>query len=174
MNKVYKIYYVDARYSYEKKILMNVKLPLYSAYGYLKEMADCFIVIFVKLVSSKDKEDDTLRMGLVLPKGSLLSTNEQTKIPALKNIRLGTRVVVVLRDIVFFESTKRRECSLMYTEGILAKKGTDQIIIKDPETIRIYPRPVVNHPGGIPTFLCIPLGFIVSIEIIPNTKNSTK
>ena len=173
MEKIYKIQYVDARYSHEKKILLNAKLPLHEAYGYLEEQKDCLLVVFVKSFSPKFKGGDTARMGLVLPKRSLVSLNNQTKISVLKSIRLGTRLAVIFQDIVFFESTEMRDCPLMYTEGVLIKKGTDQIILKDPETIRAYPPPVINHPGGKPTFLCIPLGFIVSIEVIPNIKNVT-
>ncbi len=172
MEKIYKIQYVDARYSYEKKINTKSKLPLHEAYGYIEERKDCTLVIFVKSLLPSIKWGDTLLMGLILPKRATISLNEQTKIPALKNIRVGTRVVVILQDIVFFESTGRRDCSTMYTEGILIKKGIDQVIIKDPETIRTYPLPIANHPGSSPTFLCIPLGFIVSIEIIPSAKNT--
>ncbi|MFA6270451.1 MAG: hypothetical protein WC657_04565 [Candidatus Paceibacterota bacterium] len=162
-NEVYNIKYVDASYSYAKKI-DKTELSLHEAYGYVNKSDNNIIITFIKKKLPKGQEESAL--GLVIPDTALLSyKDDNAKI--LADFKIGMSVAVTWRDIVIFESSNlRKDCSTMYTEGFLFKIEKDHIVLKNPETIRTYPTPIKNHPINKPSYCTIPVSFIISITII--------
>ena len=59
----------------------------------------------------------------------------------------------------------------MYTEGVLYRIEKDYILLENPETIRMSPLPIKNHPLERNTFYIIPKTFITDIEVIEKNKN---
>lgn len=174
MSKIYNIkyidaYYIDSSYGHNKK-LKKTKLFLHEAFGYLKKNGNNIIVTFIKEneVNNKDKKDrkkDIIK-GLVLPNTAIVSLSSTSKINITKKIPVGSCVAVNWRDMVFVANQPRYDCSVMYTEGILFRVEKDHIVLKNPETIRAYPKPIVNHPAEKPIFYVIPKSFITDITII--------
>lgn len=170
MDKIYNIKYVDASYSYEKKI-KQTKLDLYEAYGYVKKNKNNIIIIFIKKrkigVGKIINRKESVPMGLVIPDTALILTSRVYKNEIMKNVSINSSISVTWRDVVHVENLPRYDCSIMYTEGILVKIESDYVVLKDPKTIRTYPTPVKNHPGsGLPTCLVIPISFITDIEVV--------
>lgn len=170
MEKIYSIKYVDAYYSYAKKI-SETKLSAHEAYGYVEKHADNFVIIFIKKRKISNKKtiegNKNIVKGLVIPCTALVSSVDAYKTDILKNITAGSSVAVTLRDVVYVANMPRYDCSIMYTEGVLFRIEKDHIVIKNPETIRVYPRPIKNHPEGKPaTFFVVPISFITDIAVI--------
>ncbi len=170
MDKIYNIKYVDASYSYEESI-KQTKLDLYEAYGYVKNNKNNIIIIFIKKrkigVGKIINRKESVPMGLVIPDTALILTSRVYKNEIMKNVSINSSISVTWRDVVHVENLPRYDCPVMYTEGILIKTDRDYIILKDPKTIRVHPRPIKNHPGsGLPTYLVIPISFITEIAVI--------
>ncbi|HAT68066.1 MAG: hypothetical protein A2481_01225 [Candidatus Yonathbacteria bacterium RIFOXYC2_FULL_47_9] len=172
MDKICNIKYVDAYYIYEKKI-GKTQLSLFDAHGYVEEVANNIVIIFIKkrgIVNSEAiSNKEAVIKGLVIPDTALMSTVENYSTNILKNLKEDSTVEVIWRDIVYVANLPRYDCSVMYSEGSLFRIEKDHIVLKDPETIRTYPSPTKNHPGsGRPTYLIIPISFITSIKLIIN------
>lgn len=170
MDKICSIKYVDAYYSYEKNI-GETKLSFFEAHGYVERDENDIVISFIKergLPFSKIiNEKRNIIKGLVIPAKALISVVSNYSTNILSNIHEGSMVEVTWRDIVYIANLPRYDCSTMYTEGSLLRIEKDHIILKNPETIRTYPTPVKNHPGGgHPTYLIIPISFINNIELI--------
>jgi len=169
MDEVYRVEYVDAYYIYEDE-LGETKLSPHEAFGYVERKGDSIVIRFIKKVIEEGKPDtsdpDHIPEGLVIPDTALLSINKDFKLPALDTIRISSSVIVTWRDVVHVGNMVRTDCSVMYTEGILHRVEDDHVVIKDPETIRTYPLPIANHPGGKPTYLVIPKSFITEIKAV--------
>jgi len=170
MKKIYTVKYVDAYYIYEKRI-GKTKLSLHEAHGYVERRGNNIIIIFIKKRKISNKKTiegkENIVEGLVIPDTALVSVVDTYKTDILKNITIGSSVSVTWRDVVYVTNTPTYDCPIMYTEGILTKIKRDHIVLKDPETIRVYPTPVRNHPGrGLPTYLMIPISFITDITVI--------
>ncbi len=165
MSKIYNIHYVDAYYLYDDEI-GETKLSPHEAYGYMEKNNDNLVIIFIKKV--EDSQNQIIVKGLVIPNTALISAlGSATNDILLRNIEVGSRIKIEWQDIVYVANILRRDCSVMYTEGVLVKIEKDHIVIKNPETIRTYPRPVQNHPGGgLPTYLVLPISFITDISEI--------
>jgi len=164
MDKIYSVKYVDAYYSYEKKITQT-KLSLFEAHGYVEKNVNNIIIAFIKRKLAYGREEVVL--GLVIPDTALVSVVDTYKTDILKNVAIGSSVTVTWRDVVIFDyGDLRNDCPIMYTEGILVKIEKDHIVLKDPETIRIYPNPVRNYPVEKPNYYMIPISFISDITVI--------
>ena len=164
MDKTYHIEYVDAYYIYTKNI-GQTKLSLFESYGYIKINVDNIIVAFVKRKISNGKEE--VGWGLVIPNTALFSMKDTINKEILKNLKTGMSVAVTWRDVVAFDyGSQRKDCPIMYTEGILVRIKSDHIVLKDPETIGIYPGSIRNHPQEKPTFYIIPISLITDVVII--------
>ncbi len=168
MDKIYKIEYVDASYTYEKKIAQT-KLDSCEAYGYVEKNGSNIIISFIKkmgvvgsLVANKEK----IIEGLVIPDMALISKIRTYKTDVLKGIKIGMSLSVTWRDVIHVANMAIYECPVMYTEGILFEIKTDHIVLKNPKTLRINPKPIKNHPSsGLPTYLVVPISFISSVEV---------
>ncbi|MFA6077636.1 MAG: hypothetical protein WC724_01305 [Candidatus Paceibacterota bacterium] len=168
MDKIYKIEYVDASYTYEKKIAQT-KLDSCEAYGYVEKNGSNIIISFIKkmgvvgsLVANKEK----IIEGLVIPDTALISRVKSYKTDILNDMKVGLSISVTWRDVIHVANLPIYECPTMYTEGILFEIKKDYVILKDPKTMRIQPKPLKNHPSsGLPTYLVIPISFISSIEV---------
>jgi len=167
MEEIYKIKYVDAYYIFENEI-GTTKLSPHEAFGYVKKNRDNIIITFVKKVSvsggQERANDNFIVKGLVIPDSALLSVSKDFKITIPSNLKESSLVAVAWRDVVYVGNTERRDCSVMYSEGILHSVHDDHIVLKNPETIRTYPAPVINHPSGKPTYYIIPKSFITDIK----------
>lgn len=164
MSKIYNIHYVDAYYSYDNEI-GETKLSPHEAYGYVEKNNDNLVIIFIKKGGAE--KDQNIIKGLIMPNTALISTLGSVGNDILSNVEVGSRIKMEWRDIVYVANQPRRDCSMMYTEGVLVKIEKDHIVIKNPETIRAYPKPIKNHPGGgLPTYLVVPVSFITDISVI--------
>lgn len=183
MNTVRRIFYVDAYYSYEpgletkeyypdKKDLRveSTVLHLFDAYGYTETCHDNIVVVFIKKKGIPVKEmiqkGEKIIEGIILPDTALLSKVHSCNRDVLKDAKRGARVAVTWRDIVHVENLPRYDCAIMYTEGTLYKIEKDHIVLKETETIRMHPMPVINHPAGKPMWYTIPISFIKEVEVI--------
>ena len=173
MKKIYSVKYIDAYYSYVKylKNITQTKLLPFEAHGYVERNGNSIIIIFIKKRKISNKKTITKKenivKGLVIPDTALVSIVDTYKTDILKNITMGLWVSVTWRDVVYVANTPTYDCHIMYTEGIVVKIGSDHIVLKDPETLCVYPSPVENHPGrGLPTYLVIPISFITDVTII--------
>lgn len=168
MEKIYKIKYVDASYSYEEKINQE-GLDVCEAYGYVEKNGNNIIVNFLKKVGVVDnlmKSKEKIADGLVIPDTALISRVKLYKTDILNNMEIGQSVSLNWRDVIHVANLPVYECPIMYTEGTLFKIEKDYIILKNPKTLRIKPEPRKNHPGsGLPTYLVIPVAFISNIEV---------
>jgi len=166
MSKIYNIKFVDAYYTFAKKV-GKTKLSFHEAYGYIKKNGNNIIVVFIKKILIYGKNEIVL--GLVIPSTALISKKNNAKNKLLTNHKIGDAVAITWRDIVIFDSGNlRNNCSIMYTKGILFKINRDHIVLKNPETIRIYPAPIKNHPTKKPSFYIIPISFITKISTTNN------
>lgn len=183
MNTVRHIFYVDAHYSYEPDLLTkeyythkedlkveSTSVHFFDAYGYVEKHGDNIVVAFIKKKGASPK--DTIRSnekiikGIIIPDTALLSKARTCSHDVLKGAKKGSRVAVTWRDIVYVANLPRYDCAIMYTEGILYKIEKDHIVLKDTETIRVHPMPVINHPAGKPLWYTIPISFIKDVEVI--------
>ncbi|MBI2046212.1 MAG: hypothetical protein HYT28_02235 [Parcubacteria group bacterium] len=177
MEKIYNIRYIDAYYIYDKNI-DETRLVPHNAYGYMERNGNNIIIIFIKKRRTDNKkivsEKRNIIEGLVIPDAAPLSIVNTHKTNILRNVIEGSFVAITLRDVVHVTNIPRYDCSIMYTEGILFKIKKDHVVLKDPQTIRIYPTPIVNHPGGgKPTYLIVPISFITDIEVISQNHEKT-
>lgn len=164
MNQFYNIKYIDAYYSNNKEV-GNTKLFLHEAWGYVKKNDNNIIISFIKTKYQNKK--DEIKLGLVIPDTALISKNNNINKEIITNLNIGNSIAVTWRDIVFFDyNNPRNSCSIMYTEGILFKTEKDHVVIKSPETIRIYPNHIKNHPEKKPNYYVIPISFITDINKI--------
>lgn len=169
MDKIYNIKYTDAFYV-DSKNIGQTKLHVYETYGYLKKNEENIIVVFIKEYKTNIKEIENKKLkiikGLIIPDTALISLRNKFKSNKLKNLKIGSYITVTWRDVVYVANLPRYDCGIMYTEGILFRIEEDHIVIKDPETICIYPLPIENHPIKKPNYYIIPLSFIVDFKII--------
>lgn len=164
MDKIYNIKYVDASYTYTKSI-DHTKLFVHEAYGYMKRNNDNIIITFIKKKLINGTEETA--KGLVIPDTALISKKNTLSNNILLSFKTGKSLAVTWKDIVIFDSGDlRNDCPIMYTEGILYRIEKDHIVLKDPETIRIYPNPIKNHPVKKPNFYTIPKSLIIEITAI--------
>lgn len=183
MDKIFNIKYVDAHYSYEpdlhtkeyyshKKDLKreSTSVFLLDAYGFVERYHNDIVVAFIKKRGVPLKETiekkEKIAAGLIIPDGALLSVASSPNHEVLKGVKIGSRLAVTWRDISVALGGLQYDCSIMYTEGTLHKIEKDHIVLKDTETIRTHPLPVVNHPAGKPMWYTIPISFIKDIELI--------
>lgn len=170
MKKISNIKYVDAYYVYTKDIGIT-KLSLHEAHGYVERNGRNIIIIFIKKNGTNNgeaiKNNENMIKGLVIPDAALLPAIDKYNGDTLNNATVGSSVKVEWRDIVYVANLPRYDCSIMYTEGTLFRIEKDHIVLKNPETIRIYPTPIKNHPEGNPaTYLIIPLSVIKDLTVI--------
>lgn len=159
-----RIHYTDAYYVLEDQKDLVTKLPKNEAFGYItKETSNCIVVHFIKKV--EDTNPLKITKGLILPIGSI-SRQTTASIKELDTIKPEQYISITWNDIVFVSNDTKNECSIMYTEGIVFKNNIDHIVIKNPETLRIYPTPIQNHPKVRPLYYIIPKPMITKFEII--------
>ncbi|MHB0978273.1 MAG: hypothetical protein ACYC1K_02635 [Minisyncoccota bacterium] len=165
MRNISNIKYIDASYFYQKNL--PTKLPTYEAYGYVKKKyKDKDIVIeFIKKISDNHGPKQIIK-GLIIPANALVSASKNFKIQELRTIKKGSNVSVTWRDVVYVANKPRIACSIIYSEGILEKIAGSYIVLKKPETIKIYPLPIKNHPLKKPKYYMIPKSFITEVRVI--------
>ncbi|MEX0909954.1 MAG: hypothetical protein WDZ75_01535 [Candidatus Paceibacterota bacterium] len=102
---------------------------------------------------------------MIIPESALLSRQNEY-LEELKSLKTSERVAVTWKDVVHVANMSRNSSSIMYSEGFLLKDGGDHIVLKDPETIKIHPTPVKNHPPFQPFYYVIPKSAITRFEYI--------
>lgn len=159
MSNFSKIEYVDAFYISEDT-LEKVDLYPHTAYGTIMvDNPEYIILSFVNSLEDKNVSEK----GLLLIKKSLVS-NYTKQTTVVKDFAIGDKVNVYWDDIVYFEKSIPKQQTKMYTEGHIVALTKTFLIIKDPVTLRIFPKPIKNHPGYTPFYYVIPLSFITKIE----------
>lgn len=170
MKDFYVVKYIDAYCIYFKNIGVT-KLKPHEARGYVIRNGTQVVVFFMKerseILNIHNKKK--IVEGLVIPTSATIPYSAK-KYPSLEKsirlIKIRSRVMIRWLDVVHVAGMSRYICSEMYTEGILEKVEYDHIVVRDPETIRICPQPIQNHPLEKPTFYIIPKSFILSIASI--------
>lgn len=163
MEKISNIKYIDASYFYNKNL--PTKLSIHEAYGYMRKSKKNITIEFIKQIS-KNKDNKQIIKGLIIPANALTSLNKNFEIQGLQKIKIGSNISVVWRDIVYIANMPKRDCSIMYSEGILYKATNSYLVLKNPETIKTHPLPIKNHPQKKPKYYMIPKSFITEIKII--------
>lgn len=158
MTKIHNIKYYDSAYSYAEKLPSKIELKIHECIGYVKKKKD---YIHVSFVIEKNKTDQKGVMGLIIPNNALISSKSK-----IRKIIKGAKVAITWADIVYFKNTEQKEYSTMCTKGEFVRQGKNFIIIKNPETIRINPKPIKNHPVDKPKFYCIHSSVITKISEI--------
>lgn len=159
MTKIYNIKYIEPYYTLLKK-MPRVKMTIHECFGYCAKYKDCLIVTFVKYMKSKKKKE--ILEGLLIPECSLITQSPKIKVIEKVNSKISIR----WNDVVYIKNSERKYYSKMYTEGILIQKNKKTIVVKNPETIRIEPKPIQNHPNKKPTYYIIPIQVIEEISLI--------
>jgi len=166
MERIVALRYIDAFYS-EKRTLRKKEFTPHIAVGEL---------VFVSPDSgtvSFTEEDGIPEKGLLLPREAIVfekknrkrSAGTNTLAAAVKKLKNGDAIGIFWKDIIYFEKgIVPQSCAVMYTEGKLHAVTADAVIVKNPETIRVKPSKIVNHPLTRPLFYVIPRSFITSIE----------
>ena len=167
MKNIFCIQYVDAYYVYSEKRDQTFLKP-HRAYGYVVPDPVSTIILFTIEKDKKYKKGEEIYEGLIIPTKALKPYQLKKFIALEKEIQncRGAHSAVIWLDVVHVGGLARSECAQMYTEGVLHRIEKDHIVIKNPETIRVYPAPVRNHPEKKPTFYIIPKSFIEKIEKI--------
>lgn len=170
MDIISNIKYVDAYYAYAKEI-GETKLSVHEAYGYVEQVKDSIIVVFIKKRGSyiKDaiKEGGDIIKGLILPDTSIVSALDTFDTDILKNITENTKVKIEWRDVLYVANSPRYDCSIMSTDGLLYKIKKDHIVLKEPKTTRVYPKNVQKFSENeSPSYLILPISFITKVEVI--------
>lgn len=183
MNTVRQIFFVDAWFSYEPDLytkeyysykedlrVKTTSVHAFSAYGFVEKHGSDIVIAFIKKkgVSLKEaiEKRDSIVDGLVIPEVSLSSKANSCNHHVLSGVEVGARIAVTWRDPTDIRRLAEYDCSVMYTEGTLYKIQDNHIVLRDTETIRVHPMPVVNHPAGRPLWYIIPIAFIKDIEVI--------
>jgi hypothetical protein len=163
MNKFSKIQYTDAYYILEEPDVLQTLLPKNEAFGYVEKKENTIVVHFILRKDSNDSLNAKMVMGLVLP---ISSIDTQNYLKELDHIQENSLVALTWEDVVFLQNDEIRGVSTMYTEGIVIQNNSDHLVIKNPETLRIKPEPVKNHPQVKPLYYVIPKSFIIEYKNI--------
>lgn len=163
MNKFLKIQYTDAYFILEEPDVLQTLLPKNEAFGYIEKKENTIVVHFILKKDSKASPNAKIVMGLVLP---ISSIDTQNYLKELDDIKENSSVALTWEDVVFLQNDEMRELSTMYTEGIVIQNNSDHLVIKNPETLRIKPEPVKNHPQVRPLYYVIPKSFIIEYKNI--------
>lgn len=163
MNQFSKIQYTDAYYILEEPDMLQTKLPKNEAFGYVEKNENTIVVHFIIKKDSKTLSNSKIVMGLVLP---ISSIDTQNYLKELDDIKENSSVALTWEDAVFLQNDEIRGVSTMYTEGIVVQNNSDHLVIKNPETLRIKPEPVKNHPQVRPVYYVIPKSFIIEYKNI--------
>jgi hypothetical protein len=163
MNQFSKIEYTDAYYILEEPDILQTKLPKNEAFGYVEKNENNIVVHFIIKKDSKASSNIKIVMGLVLPISSIYT---QKYLKELDDIKENSSVALTWKDVVFLQNDEIRGVSTMYTEGIVIQNNSDHLVIKNPETLRIKPEPVKNHPQVKPLYYVIPKSFIIEYKNI--------
>lgn len=171
MSKIYNIHYTDAYYGYAKTYPKTTKLPHNEAYGYLNYNTEKdLIVTFIKKREEEYVKTSPVIKGLIIPQNAVVSKNN-IFLSQLDDFKKNSKLAITWKDILYVANLPRNECPTMYTEGILIKNNNDHLVIGEPETIRINPKPLKNHPAEKPYYYVIPKAFIIECaRIDKNTK----
>lgn len=164
MQQIYLIEYVDAQCAYSISKQLSAGLNRHEAFGYITERGEDIIVSFAQDLTA------TIYMGLVIPRGMLV-TQAPIAIPKVrKKLKVGASVLVTWLDVVFFSiNAPRTTSTVVETRGRIRAIHTDHVVISDPETHIVKPGPRRPHPEKKPLLYRIPLGAITSVV---NAKQS--
>lgn len=168
MSNICNIKYVDAWYTYEKDVGKTV-LPPHESYGYVEKKGDDIIIVFIKRLGSEPRSTinagEPIVKGLVIPDKALLSASSAQP-HLLKSAPSGSRVTVTWRDIRYVANVSEYQSAIMRTKGVLHAIEKDHIVLKDPNTSRLYPTKKRIHPASQrQTFLIIPTSFITDLVV---------
>lgn len=163
------IHYTDAYYISKPVKSLSTKLPHHEAFGFVKKgNGGSIVVSFVREcdVDSRDNHDPNhIVKGLIIPESALFS-RQNNYLEQLRVLQTNKNVAVTWKDVLHVANMSRNDCSVMYTEGLLFDDCDDHIVLKDPETIRIYPGPIKNHPKTKPFYYVIPKSAVTHLEYI--------
>jgi len=170
MKLVSNIHYTDAYYISEPVATPVTNLPHHEAFGFVKKGVDESIIIsFIKKCDggedNAEHDPDHIVRGLIIPETALLS-RQNDYLEELKSLKTGEEAAVTWKDVVHVANMSRNSSSIMYTEGLFVDNHSDHIVLKDPETIKIHPTPVKNHPAIKPFYYVIPKSAITRFEYI--------
>ena len=125
MEKFSNVKYIDAKYTHEIVGLSDIALDHHEAYGKLSTNSSGDYILEYVITDNPDFQNKIME-GLIMPKESLTSeyTKQEHKIKCnLENINIGDKIEINWKDIVHIVDSTQRECSVMYTEGILHTYG---------------------------------------------------
>lgn len=158
MQQICLIEYVDAQYEYDSSNPLETGLHHYEAFGYVTEHNDDIIVSF-----AQDLEG-LMHMGLVIPRGMLITKASTVTPKVQKQLVVGATAMITWSDVVFFtKNAPRTESTVMETRGQIEAIGADHVAISNPHTQVVAPGPRRDHPEKKPSLYRIPLGAITNV-----------
>lgn len=170
LNNMYKIIalrYIDAFYSTEKELSSNILIPHYAIGKPVSVFHEHITISFIEKSHRPWK-------GLLLPWEALILGKQQETTESaciqhkIKNIKIGTAVSVLWKDLVYFENgVLPMFPTLMCTKGTLYSVTPEVVILKNPETTKVVPKSIQRYQKGSAgtSFLVIPKCFITDIKI---------
>jgi hypothetical protein len=174
MRTVTKVQYVDAKYITTPDITSDTTLTLHEAYGYVSRYHNSLLVTFIEEVPPASYSARLYRTvcfwkralvikGLILPEGALVSRSRVVETGVYTAVAIGSPVTVHWYDVVYLANVPVRDSHTMRTQGVLERVESDRIIVRNPTTVRIQPRPHRPHAQGA-TYLIIPIAFIHTFQ----------
>jgi len=155
MKNIYKVKYVDAFYFYNQEC-PKIKVKVHEAYGYLTRKKNN---IFLEFIKSTRTRNNKIIKGLIIPNSALISEYMNKKNGFV--FRKGSKVSIHWQDVVYVANTIRQKSSIMYSVGVVFRTADKYVVLKSPETKRIYPKPRIQHPQEQPTYYVIPKSLII-------------
>lgn len=167
MQKLICLKYTDAYYLYDTVPPLDIKLPIYEAYGYIEHVRDHIILHFIR--ESDPDEQYTLsahlvHKGLLIPNSAIIEKNVASNDVLSKDLILNSEVEILWNDIVKLANSFQDSPSIMRTSGKIATYSKEFIVLENPITVRVYPLPEVKHPEQDPKFYIIPLSVITDLK----------
>ncbi|MEI6304650.1 MAG: hypothetical protein WCP09_01370 [Candidatus Taylorbacteria bacterium] len=159
-NKIVKISYIDAHYSYGN----NTKPPVgrIVSYGRILERNNEYI----DLEQSWTEHPKATVFGIVIPIGVIRGMNKKPQSIIRDICHEGDSVAVYWNDIFQYDDdyTGKHKLTPMLTEGVLFRETSSNILIDNPITLNLIDS--INHPDKTPKKYYIPKAMITEIRLI--------
>lgn len=171
MTTITRVHFFDTAYT-TKPNAPAPHLKVHEAYGYLHRFGGNILVTFIKQTAPEPLWRTCVRYlfhcghahvvkGLVIPEEALVSHEDTSAQKVVSRIPIGTTISVTWRDVVYLANVYARPCHLMRTRGVLCDIRTDSIVVRAPQTTRLFPFPRRVHARDA-VYMTIPISLIRS------------
>ena len=149
--------FIDAKYTYDTNLPLDIE-PIVEKYD-----SAYTINKYGDYILHTDAEYFIVPRHCLVPDCYNYEKYNQDKKLDFSKLKVGESIRIKWVDVTNLAVWSEPVCSQMYTEGILLQNDISFLIIQNPETIRLSPRPIKNHPEQRPTYYVIPKCMVMSI-----------